>query len=47
MNNLLEQELWNWKLGAGLLTVVLGGIMLAWPGPTILVASTLFGVFLL
>ena len=47
MNNLLEQKLWNWKLVAGLLTVVLGGIVLAWPGPTILVASTLFGVFLL
>jgi uncharacterized membrane protein HdeD (DUF308 family) len=47
MNNLLEQKLWKWKLVAGLLTVVLGGIVLAWPGPTILVASTLFGVFLL
>ncbi len=47
MNNLLEQQLWKWKLVAGLLTVVLGGIVLAWPGPTILVASTLFGVYLL
>jgi len=47
MNNLLEQELWKWKLVAGLLTVVLGAIMLAWPAPTILVASILFGVFLL
>jgi uncharacterized membrane protein HdeD (DUF308 family) len=47
MNNLLEQKLWKWKLVAGLLTVVLGGIVLAWPGPTILVASTLFGVYLL
>jgi uncharacterized membrane protein HdeD (DUF308 family) len=47
MNTLLEQALWKWKLVAGLLTVVLGGIVLAWPGPTILVASTLFGVFLL
>ena len=47
MNTLLEQALWKWKLDAGLLTVVLGGIVLAWPGPTILVASTLFGVFLL
>ena len=47
MNNLLEQKLWNWKLVAGLLTIVLGGIVLAWPGPTILVASTLFGVYLL
>jgi uncharacterized membrane protein HdeD (DUF308 family) len=47
MNTLLEQALWKWKLAAGLLTVVLGGIVLAWPGPTILVASTVFGVFLL
>lgn len=47
MNTLLEQALWKWKLVAGLLTVVLGGLVLAWPGPTILVASTLFGVFLL
>jgi uncharacterized membrane protein HdeD (DUF308 family) len=47
VNNLLEQKLWKWKLVAGLLTIVLGGIVLAWPGPTILVASTLFGVYLL
>jgi uncharacterized membrane protein HdeD (DUF308 family) len=47
MTNLLEQQLWKWKLVAGLLTIVLGGIVLAWPGPTILVASTLFGVYLL
>ncbi|MFL6084696.1 MAG: HdeD family acid-resistance protein [Mycobacterium sp.] len=47
MKNLLEQKLWKWKLVAGLLTIVLGGIVLAWPGPTILVASTLFGVYLL
>ena len=47
MNNLLEQKLWKWKLVAGVLTIVLGAIVLAWPGPTILVASTLFGVYLL
>ena len=47
MNTLLEQELWKWKVVAGLLSVVLGGIVLAWPGPTILVASTLFGLYLL
>jgi uncharacterized membrane protein HdeD (DUF308 family) len=47
VNTLLEQKLWKWKLVAGLLTIVLGGIVLAWPGPTILVASTLFGVYLL
>jgi len=47
VNSLLEQKLWKWKLVAGLLTILLGGIVLAWPGPTILVASTLFGVYLL
>jgi len=43
----LGQQLWKWALVAGVLTTVLGGIVLAWPGPTILVASTLFGVYLL
>jgi uncharacterized membrane protein HdeD (DUF308 family) len=47
MNSLVGQRLWKWTLVAGLLTVVLGAIVLAWPGPTILVASTLFGVYLL
>jgi uncharacterized membrane protein HdeD (DUF308 family) len=47
MNSLVGQRLWKWTLAAGLLTVVLGAIVLAWPGPTILVASTLFGVYLL
>jgi uncharacterized membrane protein HdeD (DUF308 family) len=44
---LLGQQLWKWTLAAGVLSIVLGGIVLAWPGPTILVASTLFGVYLL
>ena len=47
MNSLVGQRLWKWKLVAGLLTIVMGAIVLAWPGPTILVASTLFGVYLL
>lgn len=47
MNTLIAQRLWKWKLVAGLLTIVLGAIVLAWPGPSILVASTLFGVYLL
>src|SRR6185437_489332 len=46
-NSLVGQRLWKWNLVAGLLTIVLGAIVLAWPGPTILVASTLFGVYLL
>jgi uncharacterized membrane protein HdeD (DUF308 family) len=47
MNTLVGQRLWKWKVVAGGLTIVLGAIVLAWPGPTILVASTLFGVYLL
>jgi len=47
MNSLVGQRLWKWKLVAGLLAIVLGAIVLAWPGPSILVASTLFGVYLL
>jgi uncharacterized membrane protein HdeD (DUF308 family) len=47
MNAILAQHLWRWKLAAGLLAVVLGAIVLAWPGPSILVASTMFGVYLL
>jgi uncharacterized membrane protein HdeD (DUF308 family) len=47
MNTLVGQRLWKYKLMAGVLTIVLGAIVLAWPGPSILVASTLFGVYLL
>lgn len=47
MNTLVAQRLWKWKLVAALLTTVLGAMVLAWPGPSILVASTLFGVYLL
>jgi uncharacterized membrane protein HdeD (DUF308 family) len=47
MNIVVGQRLWKWKLVAGLLTIVLGAIVLMWPGPSILVASTLFGVYLL
>jgi uncharacterized membrane protein HdeD (DUF308 family) len=47
MNSLVGQRLWKGRLVAGLLAIVLGAIVLAWPGPSILVASTLFGVYLL
>ena len=47
MNNILGQQLSKWKLAAGVLTVLLGAVVLSWPGPTILVAATLFGVYLL
>ena len=47
MNSLVGQRLWKSQLVAGVLTIVLGDIVLAWPRPTILVASTLVGVYLL
>jgi len=47
VNGVLTQELWTAKLVAGVLTAILGGMVLAWPGPSILVAATLFGVYLL
>jgi uncharacterized membrane protein HdeD (DUF308 family) len=47
MNSLVGQRLWKGKLVVGVLTIVLCALVLAWPGPTILVASTLFGVYLL
>jgi uncharacterized membrane protein HdeD (DUF308 family) len=43
----LAQQAWKGNLVAGVLTVILGGMVLAWPGPSILVASVLFGVYLL
>jgi uncharacterized membrane protein HdeD (DUF308 family) len=47
METLLESKLWKFALTWGVLTVVLGALILAWPGTSILVASTLFGVYLL
>ncbi|MGZ4513265.1 MAG: HdeD family acid-resistance protein [Mycobacterium sp.] len=37
---------WKSVIASGLLSVSLGAVMLAWPKPSIVVASTLFGVFL-
>ena len=45
--NTVVARLWKWKLVAGVATAVLGVVVLAWPGPSILVAATLFGVYLL
>ena len=47
MNTLLESKLWKFGMTWGVLTVALGALILAWPGISILVASTLFGVYLL
>jgi uncharacterized membrane protein HdeD (DUF308 family) len=47
MISVLGQQLWKNKLVSGVLTIVLGAMLLAWPGPSILVVSTMFGVYLL
>jgi uncharacterized membrane protein HdeD (DUF308 family) len=47
MNGILGQQLWKGTLVASVLTIVLGVMVLAWPGPTILIASTMFGIYLL
>ncbi|MDT5094082.1 MAG: hypothetical protein QOH60_3445 [Mycobacterium sp.] len=43
----LVSRIWKSKLLAGVLTAALGAAVLAWPGPSVLVAATLFGVYLL
>ena len=47
METLLESRLWKYAVTGGALSAVLGGLILAWPGTSLLVASTLFGVYLL
>ena len=47
MISVLGQQLWKNKLVSGVLTIVLGAMVLAWPGPSILVVATIFGVYLL
>jgi len=40
-------RIWKPGLASGLLTIIVGGLVLALPQASILVAATLFGVFLL
>ena len=47
MNGILAEQQWKGKLVAGALAAILGGVLLAWPGPSILVVSVSFGVYLL
>jgi uncharacterized membrane protein HdeD (DUF308 family) len=47
MDCTLGKQLWKSTLAWGVLTIVLGAVVLVWPGPTILVVSTIFGVYLL
>ncbi len=41
------QHLWKAALGAGIVSVLLGAITLAWPGQTMLMAAIIFGAYLL
>ncbi|MFY1621125.1 HdeD family acid-resistance protein [Micromonospora sp. WMMD736] len=43
----LLPHLWKATLASGVLAVILGVLMLVWPGTTILVAAIFFGVYLL
>lgn len=42
----LLTHLWKSALASGVLAVILGVVILVWPGPSILVAAVLFGVYL-
>src|SRR5260370_6510856 len=42
----LLQHLWKSTMISGLLVVVLGVVILAWPGKSIIVASVLLGIYL-
>ncbi len=37
----------NWLLGSGIVTIVIGLIVLVWPGQTVRVVGVLFGIYLL
>ena len=43
----LAPHLWKSTLISGVLAVIMGALMLAWPSKTLVVAATLFGVYLL
>jgi uncharacterized membrane protein HdeD (DUF308 family) len=43
----LLPHLWKSTLVSGILALALGVLVLAWPGKTILIAATLFGIYLL
>lgn len=43
----LARSAWQSILVTGLLSVVLGIIILVWPGPTLVVAGVLFGIYLI
>jgi uncharacterized membrane protein HdeD (DUF308 family) len=40
-------HLWKAALASGVLAIILGAVVLAWPGKTLLIAAILFGAYLL
>jgi uncharacterized membrane protein HdeD (DUF308 family) len=42
----MARHLWMSAVLIGVLTVILGVVILAWPGKSIIVAAVLFGVYL-
>jgi len=40
-------DVWKWMLAWGVITIIVGVLVLVWPGISITVASVLFGVYLL
>jgi uncharacterized membrane protein HdeD (DUF308 family) len=42
----LFQRLWTVDIAFGVFNVILGVVMLVWPGPSIIVAAVFFGIFL-
>ncbi|MCH9710691.1 MAG: HdeD family acid-resistance protein [Actinomycetia bacterium] len=43
----MMKHLWKSTLASGVLAVILGAMVLAWPGPTIFIAAIFFGAYLL
>lgn len=41
------RNLWKWMLAWGVLTLILGVVVLVWPGKSILAAAVLFGIYLI
>ena len=40
-------DVWKWLLAWGVITIIVGVLVLVWPGISITVASVVFGVYLL
>ncbi|MCP3912624.1 MAG: HdeD family acid-resistance protein [Actinomycetia bacterium] len=42
-----NQTLWRWNLVGGIVSIIVGIVVLAWPGRTLLVLAVLFGIQLI